>query len=240
MFGKNILKIVFILVVGGIGGILSSQIIWPYLVERPLFYKYRLDRSPVYVTEKKEIIIQENTALQDAVEKTKKSIVGIKSKNSQNISGTGLIITADGLMVTLSQLVPQSGSFTFYVDNKTPNWQIIKRDVKNNLVLIKLEGSNYTTVGFNNFNDMRIGERVFLLIATSWKTEVKNMVNEGIISFLAENKINANIPVNILNKSILSGSVLFNIKGEAIGIAFLSQEGIDIIPIQQIRDFAGI
>ena len=77
---KNILTIIALFIIGMGGGIFADQIFWPYIVERPLFFAYRLDQAPVYVTERKEITIQENTALQDAVEKVEKAVVGIQTK----------------------------------------------------------------------------------------------------------------------------------------------------------------
>lgn len=94
---------------------MPTRFLWPYLIERPLFYKYRLEQSPVYVTERKEVTIEENTALQDAVEKTEKIVVGVKTKlnSGKVLEGSGFIVTADGLIVTLNELVPQGSVFTF-------------------------------------------------------------------------------------------------------------------------------
>ena len=69
---KNIFKIIAIFILGTVGGIFADQILWPYFVERPLFYQYKLEKSPVYVTERKEVFIQENTALEEAIEKVGK------------------------------------------------------------------------------------------------------------------------------------------------------------------------
>jgi hypothetical protein len=59
---KNIFKIIIVFLIGAVGGIFSEQILWPYFIERPLFLEYSLEQNPVYITETKEITIQENTA----------------------------------------------------------------------------------------------------------------------------------------------------------------------------------
>ena len=74
---KNILKLVAIFIIGIVGGIFADQILWPYFVEKPLFLKYHLKEVPLNVTEVKQVFIQENTALENAVEKVSKSVVGI-------------------------------------------------------------------------------------------------------------------------------------------------------------------
>ena len=98
---KNILKIIIIFIIGTIGGIFADQILWPYFIERPLFYEYRLEQAPVYVTESKEFFIQENAALKNAIEKVEKTVVGVRTTTKTGIflEGSGLILTFDGLVI---------------------------------------------------------------------------------------------------------------------------------------------
>ena len=150
---KWVLKVLAIFILGIFGGIFADQILWPYFIEKPLFYQYRLEQSPVYVTEKKEVTITENIALQNAIEKVEKTIIGVqtKTKTGKILAGSGLILTSDGLVVTLADLVPQGGNSSFFVDGETASFQILKRDLKENLALIKIEKTNLPTVGFANF-----------------------------------------------------------------------------------------
>ena len=115
---KNIAKIIAIFMIGIVGGIFAEQIIWPYLVEKPLFEKYELENRPVLLTE--TIIIQENTAIVEAIEKVERSVIGIKTqlKTGKTIEGSGLAITSDGLIVTLAEIVPQGETFTFHIDGE--------------------------------------------------------------------------------------------------------------------------
>ncbi len=227
---KNVLKIIVIFIFGMAGGIFSDQIFWPYFVERPLFYQYRLDRPPIYIAETKEIIIRENVALQEAVLRVEKAVVGVKTqtKAGKILEGSGLIATSDGLMVTLAELVPAGSAFAFSVDEIPISYQILKRDLGNNLVLVKLEGANFTTVGFADFASLRAGERVFLVGAGA--------VNEGIVRSFDENSIQT----NILEESMLSGSPLFDIEGKVLGLNKIDREGrVSAIPIPKIREFIG-
>jgi len=234
---KNIFKILAIFILGICGGIFADQILWPYFIERPLFYQYRLEQSPVYVTEKKEITIQENVALQNAVEKVEKVVVGVQTKTGlgQSLEGSGLIITSDGLLVTLADLVPQGSTFSFFVDGQAIHFQILKRDLKENLALVKIEKTNLPTVGFGDLGKIKLGERVFLvgvIQSPNWGWTV----NEGIIkSFDAEL-----IETNIFEKSAISGSPLFDIEGNVLGLNEIDKEGqVSAIPITKIREFTG-
>jgi len=239
---KNIFKILAIFIIGGVGGIFADQILWPYFVEKPLFYQYRLEQSPVYLTERKEIIIQENVALKNAIEKVEKVVIGIKTikKDKKILEGSGLILTSDGLIVTLAELVPSGSTFNFFVDGAphqiTGGGQILKRDLKENLALIKIEKPNLPTVSFSNLEKIKLGERVFLIGIVFEKTGFKKIVNEGIVKSLDQDSIET----NIFEKANLAGSPLFDIEGKILGINKIDPEGkVITIPISKIKTFAG-
>lgn len=223
---KKVLQVLAIFVVGILGGLFANQFIWPYFIERP-----------VYVTERKEIIIEENTALKNAVEKVEKTVVGIKTTSKEKIlNGSAMILTSDGLIVTLAELVPQGSEFLFFVEGKPSPYQILKRDLTNNLALIKLEQNNLPTVGFADLNKIKIGERIFLIGTIYGVKEFTRGVNEGVVSYFDENLI----LTNILERSTIAGSPLFNIKGEFLGLATIDYWGIvGIVPVDIIRTFAG-
>ncbi len=224
-----------------VGGIFADQILWPYFGEEPFFYNQLAD-FPVSISETKEVTIQENVVLQGTVEKVEKTVVGIrtKTKDGKTISGSGVAVTSDGLIVTLAELVPSGGNFVFFVDGETPDWQILKRDVKNNLALVKVEKKDLATIGFADFDELRLGERVFLVGVIWEKTGSLKMVNEGIVKFFSQDEKNGYIRTNIFEKNTLSGSALFDIKGELLGLNTIDSEGkVTAIPITTIREFIG-
>ena len=135
---RKIAKIAAIFILGVGGGIFADQIFWPYFIERPLFYKYRLEQAPIYVTERNEIIVQENTALQDAIEKVGNSLVEIKTSSASGeiFKGSGVIITSDGLVLAPADIVPQSVDLVFLVDKKPIGYQVVKRGLNKNLALV--------------------------------------------------------------------------------------------------------
>ena len=236
---KNILKIIAIFIFGMAGWIFADQIFWPYFVERPLFYKYRLEQAPIYVTEKKEVVIQENTALRNAVERVEKTVVGVKTKlkNGKILEGSGVIASSDGLIVTLANLVPTGSETSFFWEGRAVPFQILKKDLKENLVLAKIAETNLPTAGFADLGRVSLGERVFLVGVVFEKgVTPKKTVNEGIIKNFSENSIQT----NIFEKNTLAGSPLFNIEGNVLGLNTIDQEGkVVTIPISKVRAFIG-
>ncbi|PIP18325.1 MAG: hypothetical protein COX42_01480 [Parcubacteria group bacterium CG23_combo_of_CG06-09_8_20_14_all_35_6] len=227
---KNIPYLLLIFILGMAGGIFANQIFWPYFINKPLFEKYNLEQPPIYVTERKEITIQENTALTEAIEKVSKTVIGVKTKTMQ---GSGLIVTNDGLVVTLARLVPNSEIFSFYIDGVLQNFQILKRDAKTGLALVKLEANKLLSPNFRDFEDLKLGERVFMV---SYRDGLTKSVNEGIIKFIGK----ARIETNIIEKDSVQGSPLFDIQGRLIGIAVGSLAGqgnqIEAIPVSEVKN----
>jgi len=236
---KNLLKILAIFFVGMAGGIFGQEIFWPYFVKRPLFYKYQLDKTPIYVTEKKEVKIQENTALKDAISKVEKTVVFIrtKTKTEKILEGSGFILTSDGLIITLAEIVPEGSKISLFVEGEIFSPQILKRDLKENLALLKIEKKNLSTTGLFNFEKLKLGERVFLIGNYFENGNVKKFVDEGIVKSFDQNKIETNIRSS---KEIL-GTPLFDIEGNLLGINFLTKEGKVIsIPVTKIRSFSNL
>ena len=235
---KNILKIIFVFIVGISGGIFADQILWPYFIERPLFYQYRLDQPPILVTERKEVYIQENVALKDAIEKVDNSVVAVKTKTKagKTLEGSGLILTSDGIMITLAELVPQDSVFSFFIEGNLVPFQVLKRDLKENLALVKIEKSGLATVSFFNYDQLKPGERVFLVGAVFDLGKIKNSVNEGIVKNFSE----SSIETNIYESSLMAGSPLFDIGGNLLGINTIKKDGqVSAIPVSKIRQFTG-
>lgn len=238
---KRIINIIFILIVGMAGGIFSSQILMPRFFGEGLFdsnYLAKITSGPVYLTEKKDITVQENTALQYSVEKVEESIIGVRTITStgKTIYGSGLVLTTDGIVVTLAELVPSKADYAFYIDGKTQAYQILKRDDNNNLALIKIERNDLEPCGFADFSELRIGERVFLLGKVFLQKDILTLANQGIVKYFTKDFIRT----SIFEKTSLAGSSLFNIRGELLGLNTIDSEGkVSAIPISIIRDFAG-
>lgn len=232
------IPVMIVVFLGGIaGGIFADQILWPYFVERPLFYEFRLEQAPINITQKQEIVVKENTALQNATEKVQKSIVGIRSvMGTKTQETTGVIVTSDGLVLALNSSVPQSGDFKVFGNGKIINFKILKRDSKVNLVLLKIEDSSFQSVGFAEYGSLRYGERVFMSGVTFSANDLLHSVNEGAIKTYNESIIKT----NIVEDSKLTGSPMFDIDANMVGMSLVDSNGnVSAISIKTIKDFVG-
>jgi S1-C subfamily serine protease len=230
---KNILNLLIVFIIGMAGGIFAQYVPWPFLNQNV--------SGPVYMTQEKKITtyVQENTALREAVSKVEKTVIAVKTKTADNelILGSGFVVTSDGLIVTLADLIPKGSSFYFFVDNKWPAFQILKRDLKNNLALVKVEESGLATSAFADLAKMQLGERVFLVAMDFSTTTPQKIVNEGIVSFFNE----SSIKTSILSQESASGSPLFDIEGNVVGLSAVAADGkVSAIPISFVKEFIGM
>jgi len=235
---KNIFKIIVLFVVGITGGIFADQILWPYFVERPLFLKYELEQRPIYLTERNEFFIQENTVLQEAIGRVNKVVVGIKTetKTKKILEGNGLVVTSDGLVVTLASLLPKDSKTTLYLDGKAVTPRLIQ--TRDDLALLRIEEENLPTVGFGDFDKLKLGQRVFSVGVIFKESVPQKIVNEGIIRYFDQDL--SLIHTSILDKENLEGSVLFDVQGSVLGLNTVDQDGkITTIPIFKIKEFLG-
>lgn len=227
---KFVLKIILFFVVGMVGGIFATQVVWPYLVEKPI--EEQMQMAPV--VQHDQTIAKENADLTQAVKEAEKTIVGTGSvvSGKQYLSGSGLILTNDGLVLSLSNIISQNPS-VFY-NNTAISSKILKRDATINLSLQKIDQSNLPVCKFASEDGIKLGEKVFLMGKRFDGKNFTTFVDDGIIKSFDENIIQTNISED---KSAL-GTVLFNINGEVLGINYLSSAGkVIAVPVQKIRQF---
>jgi len=225
---KIILKIIGILLLGAIGGIISQIFLIPYLMKTPFFEELEFIKSlkrEIVINPTEEIIIKESEALEKAVEKVEATVFNLSFDKEE---GCGFCLTSDGQVLTQASLLPQGDSI--FLDGEKTDFRILKRDLKLDLALIKIEASNLKTMPFFEFEKLKIGTSVFLI-------DPDTVVNQGIVKSFSENSIET----NILEKENFSGCPLFTFEGKFLGLSRISEEGeVSAIPVSEIRSFAGL
>lgn len=148
-------------------------------------------------------------------------------------SGSGVIISADGYIVTNNHVIDKSKEIEVVLnDKRTYSAKVIGSDPNTDIALIKIEENNLPVVVFGNSDSVKIGEWV---LAVGNPFNLTSTVTAGIVSAKARN-------INILNSAMKiesfiqtdaavnpgnSGGALVNTRGELIGIntAIASQTG---------------
>lgn len=141
-------------------------------------------------------------------------------------SGSGVIVSEDGYIITNNHVVDEATSIKVTLDNKrTYDAKVIGTDPKTDIALIKIDVKKLPTIPFGNSDQLRLGEWV---LAVGNPFNLNSTVTAGIVSAMARN-------INILNgadgsgiESFIqtdavvnkgnSGGALVNQNGELIGI----------------------
>lgn len=142
----------------------------------------------------------------------------------QRASGSGVLITEDGYIVTNNHVVEDADDITVTTtDRKTFKASVIGTDPNSDLAVIKIEGSKFPYMMYGNSDDVKLGQWV---LAIGYPLNLDVTVTAGIISAKArsiginkgaspiESFIQTDAAVNPGN----SGGALINTNGELIGI----------------------
>jgi Do/DeqQ family serine protease len=149
----------------------------------------------------------------------------------QSASGSGVIISNDGYIITNNHVVEGVEKLTVTLNNnKEYEATLVGRDPSTDIAVIKIEESNLPAITWGNSDDVRIGQWV---IAVGNPFDLTSTVTAGIVSakarninilggtnqngeeiFPVESFIQTDAAVNPGN----SGGALVNTRGELIGI----------------------
>lgn len=138
----------------------------------------------------------------------------------QHGSGSGVIISADGYIVTNNHVVADADELTVTLnDNKEYSARIIGTDKASDLALIKIDGKNLPAITIANSDDIKVGEWV---LAVGNPFNLTNTVTAGIVSAKArslyQNGVESFIQTDAAINPGNSGGALVNTRGELIGI----------------------
>ena len=192
-----------------------------------------------------------NTDFTDAAEKTVHAVVHVKnttvSRQPTNImeyfqgggqpramvgSGSGVIISPDGYIVTNNHVIANASNLEVTLNNnKTYTAKLIGTDPSTDIALIKVDGEDdLPYVAFGDSNNVKLGEWV---LAVGNPFNLTSTVTAGIISAKARdlNQFDGNPQSFIQTDAAVnrgnSGGALVNTRGELIGIntAITSETG---------------
>ncbi len=236
----------------------------PKLVEREMgkingSHVYQVAPNPSLSAEQAGNPGQSGRELLSVVEISRKvgpAVVGINTKVQQQTifgtsalasgSGSGIILSADGYIVTNNHVIEGANEITVILSDGTEYSAIlIGADARTDLAVIKIEGENFPTAILGNSSALQVGE-LAVAIGNPLGNELAGSVTGGYISALNRsitvddqefNLIQTDAAINPGN----SGGALVNNYGEVIGInsVKMSASGVEgigfAIPIDEAK-----
>ena len=160
------------------------------------------------------------------------SIVGIDVEGTQTDwygrsaatsgSGSGIIISADGYIITNNHVIDGAENIKVYLADDTEyDAKLIGSDQKTDLAVIKIEAAKLTPVAMGDSNSLVVGEDVVAI--GNPLGELRGTATSGMVSALSRTITIENQEMTLLQTDAAinpgnSGGGLFNAKGQLIGI----------------------
>ena len=135
-------------------------------------------------------------------------------------AGSGVIISADGYIVTNNHVVDEADELTVTLNENSKEYsaRVIGADKTTDLALIKIDAKNLPAIVIANSDDVRVGEWV---LAVGNPLGLNNTVTAGIVSAKARSMgsgVSSMIQTDAAINQGNSGGALVNTRGELIGI----------------------
>jgi len=176
------------------------------------------------------VVHVKNTAIVGSPTTLQDLLFGRSSQRQQIGTGSGVIVSPDGYIITNNHVINGSQALSVTLNNnKTYNAEIIGSDAKTDIALLKIEADEdlqYAT--FGDSDQAKIGEWV---LAVGNPFNLTSTVTAGIISAKSRDLSGSSYQSFIQTDAAVnpgnSGGALVNTKGELIGIntAITSQTG---------------
>ena len=159
---------------------------------------------------------------------------GQPSERVQSSLGSGVIVNADGIVVTNTHVVKASGETEIRValtDKREFDAKVIAQDEKNDIAILKIEGGDghFPFLTFEDSDTLEVGD---LVLAIGNPFGVGQTVTSGIVSALARTEVGAgDSQVFIQTDAAInpgnSGGGLVDLSGKLVGIntAIFSRSG---------------
>ena len=161
-------------------------------------------------------------------------------------SGSGIILSADGYIVTNNHVIEGANEITVTLSDGTEFQAVlIGADSRTDLAVIKIEGESFPTATLGNSSELQVGE-LAIAIGNPLGNELAGSVTGGYISALNRSIVVDDQEFNLIQTDAAinpgnSGGALVNNYGEVIGInsvkmAASGVEGIGFaIPIDEAK-----
>lgn len=152
------------------------------------------------------------------------SVVTITTSSyNSSTMGTGIIMSADGYIITNQHVVDGSdGILVQLMDDSTYEAALVGGDVASDLAVLKIDAQNLIPADFGNSDSLRVGD-LAVAIGNPIGTGLRGTMTDGIISGISRDLMVSGRKMTLLqtNAALNSGSSggpLINCYGQVVGI----------------------
>ncbi|MFH2105128.1 MAG: S1C family serine protease [Parcubacteria group bacterium] len=236
-----LLVIIISFVIGGLGGLVFDNVLFDYLSRVPFLSDGELlqvKESQVVIQREEKVTTTSEEAVTSLVKDVNAALVAIVKKQAvasdkvyitPQAEGYGLVLTADGLIVSSDRVfTSQSDQYEIVASDGSvyPIEKLIK-DPAGEIAFVKVKADNLTVAELGNSDNLQVGQKVYSVLSNPLgKMEVKSIMLEDVVynptfpldSDLVEYYLKGDVA------NFAHGSVLFTIDGKVAGLVVPGQQ----------------
>lgn len=236
-------KFTYTFLVGGLGGTLFL------LVLLGLVYRANLvglssvvgaalpSRLVVREVKKEVVSVTADEPIKEAFNKAQESLVVVKTYQGGRLvrSGSGLMITQDGLILTVYQLVPSGLVYQVVYGDKILPARLYKTNANRNLALLKVEDNNLEAATLAE-EKKEVGATLFVIGKLAPLRVPETFIHKVLVSRQIDSGV---VLLEGTYSDELNGAALIDQKGAVSGLVFIDGRRILALQSHFLKDFLG-
>ncbi len=264
---KKIIIVLGIFVIGIVASIFSEHYFFPRLNATSFFSKIswlkKTTENVTIINKTEQITVKEEDSIDSVVSRVIPAVVNIISSPSslsntflintpiQSLSGTGVIVTADGLVVTHKKAISLESSHYVILtyDGSKYEAELVGYDEFTDLAYLKINSTNFNSINFANSDDINPGKKTIAISNSS--VQYENKYASGLISGINRtfnisgkvlsfsDKLEGVFECNYLKDNSFIGGPVITYNGELAGIVgsvtFDNKDIFYVIPSNQVK-----
>lgn len=228
---KKIIFFLFVFIVAGASGLASVLFVVPRLAgiapfSKMAFFNDERDQT-VIINKTEQVVVERNTAFRKAYDENISALVAVKSVSGSGAvqsSGTGFIVSADGLILTRREWVGADQKTTMMVmrGSEEMKAEVVRVSEESGLALLKVNASGLPVVSFVKDVAEQLGAEIFLIGMKRGSAGQVPFVNTGVVKSIDGKMVETNIYEDF---RLATGTPLVNVAGDVIGINSVNSSG---------------
>ena len=242
---KKLFSLIFIFVIGGMGGIFFDRLALPYLAHTRLGDRFpalkRAGERTTIINKTEVIKIEESGAIPElagrvqhaalAVEVTRRIKLGPRTASSTTELTTALALTSDGLLLLPLDESYSTGTIHLIDGGKRIRLEALSTNTTVGVMLLRAPGKQFAPLAFSDTEPV-LGTRLFALSRERAADEIVPFFQATMLSAFTSKFFRVSSPLP-------RSAILVNFEGEVAGLSFRNNAGSDgIIPSAALRSIS--
>ncbi len=221
-------RIIGMMFLGALGA-LVFELAAPFIAVRfPALERVGTRTTVVNTTQR--VTVTGETALVEAISRIRPAMVAVEARRGSELiaAGSGIILTADGLVVTSARLTPAGAVILVSpYRGETREASVVRRDDTRGVTLLKISGGTLSVAGLRRFDEVRLGERVFAFGLTRRGDAAALMVTDGVASRIRDDGLTVAL---VPTRELPHGAVIAALDGNVVAIVESAAAG-DVVVV---------